>query len=60
MKMSVAECKTVDEKKQIIPSVTPVMTQDRYAQIKSVTEGQVRGQVEKRHLPILKIGGCAW
>ncbi|WP_228739351.1 hypothetical protein [Marinobacter arenosus] len=53
---SVAECKTVDEQKQIILIATPVMTQDRYAQLTGLTEGQVRGQIEKGHLPSLKIG----
>ena len=33
VKISVAECKTVDEQKQIILIATPVMTQDRYAQL---------------------------
>tara|TARA_R110002096_G_scaffold355290_2_gene548500 strand:+ start:6551 stop:6799 length:249 start_codon:yes stop_codon:yes gene_type:complete len=53
---SVAECKTVDEQKQIILLATPVMTQERYSQLTGLTEGQVRGQVEKGHLPSLKIG----
>ena len=53
---SVAEWKTVDEQKQIILLATPVMTQDRYAQLTGLTEGQVRGQIEKGHLPSLKIG----
>lgn len=45
MDFSVAECKTVDEQKQIILLATPVMTQDRYAQLTGLTEGQVRGQL---------------
>ena len=53
---SVAECKTVDEQKQIILLATPVMTQERYSQLTGLTEGQVRGQIEKGHLPSLKIG----
>lgn len=56
MQISVAECKTVDEQKQIILLATPVMTQERFAQLSGLTEGQVRGQVEKGHLPSLKIG----
>jgi len=56
VEFSVAECKTVDEQKQIILLATPVMTQDRYAQLTGLTEGQVRGQIEKGHLPSLKIG----
>jgi len=53
---SVAECKTVDEQKQIIVLATPVMTQERFAQLTGLTEGQVRGMIEKGHLPSLKIG----
>lgn len=56
MEFSVAECKTVDEQRQIILLATPVMTHDRYAQLTGLTEGQVRGQVEKGHLPPLNIG----
>ena len=56
MKFSVAECKTVDEQKQIILLATPVMTQERFAQLTGLTEGQVRGMIEKGHLPSLKIG----
>ncbi len=48
---SVAECKTVDEKKQIFLSATSVMTQERFAQLTGVSEGQVRGMIEKGHLP---------
>jgi hypothetical protein len=33
VKISVAECKTVDEQKQIILPATLVMTQDRYAHL---------------------------
>lgn len=46
----------MDEQKQIILLATPVMTQERYSQLTGLTEGQVRGQVEKGHLPSLKIG----
>lgn len=56
MQFSVAECKTVDEQKQIILLATPVMTQERFAQLTGLTEGQVRGMIEKGHLPSLKIG----
>lgn len=56
MQISVAECKTVDEQKQIILLATPVMTQERFAQLTGLTEGQVRGMIEKGHLPSLKIG----
>ena len=56
MQNSVAECKTVDEQKQIILLATPVMTQERFAQLTGLTEGQVRGMIEKGHLPSLKIG----
>ncbi len=53
---SVTECKTVDEQKHVILIATPVMTQERFAQLSGLTEGQVRGQIEKGHLPSLKIG----
>lgn len=56
MNFSVAECKTVDEQKQIILLATPVMTQERFAQLTGLTEGQVRGMIEKGHLPSIKIG----
>jgi len=46
----------VDEQKQIILLATPVMTQERFAQLTGLTEGQVRGMIEKGHLPSLKIG----
>ncbi|MGM0769963.1 MAG: hypothetical protein ACQEV6_18285 [Pseudomonadota bacterium] len=46
----------MDEQKQIILLATPVMTQERYSQLTGLTEGQVRGQIEKGHLPSLKIG----
>lgn len=45
----------MDEQKQIILLATPVMTQDRYVQLTGLTEGQVRGQIEKGHLPSLKV-----
>jgi hypothetical protein len=32
------------------------MTQERFAQLSGLSEGQVRGQIEKGHLPSLKIG----
>ncbi|MEA1080762.1 helix-turn-helix domain-containing protein [Marinobacter qingdaonensis] len=32
------------------------MTQERFAQLTGLTEGQVRGMIEKGHLPSLKIG----
>lgn len=35
---------------------TPVMTQERFAQLSGLTEGQVRGMIEKGHLPSIKIG----
>lgn len=54
--LSLAEYGTVDEQKQIVLIATPVMTQDRYAQLRGLMEGQVRGQIEKGHLPSLKIG----
>lgn len=34
----------------------PVMTQERFAQLSGLTEGQVRGMIEKGHLPSVKIG----
>jgi len=46
----------VDEQKHVILIVTPVMTQERFAQLSGLTEGQVRGQIEKGHLPSLKVG----
>ncbi len=46
----------MDEQKQIILIATPVMSQERYAQLTGLTEGQVRGQIEKGQLPSLKIG----
>jgi len=46
----------VDEQKNIILIPTPVMTQERFAQLTGLTEGQVRGMIEKGHLPSLKIG----
>ena len=56
MNYSVAECRKVDEQKNIILIPTPVMTQERFAQLTGLTEGQVRGMIEKGHLPSLKIG----
>ncbi len=32
------------------------MTQERFAQLSGLTEGQVRGMIEKGHLPSIKIG----
>jgi hypothetical protein len=46
----------VDEQKHVILIATPVMTQERFAQLSGLTEGQVRGQIEKGHLPSLKVG----
>lgn len=46
----------MDEQKHVILIATPVMTQERFAQLSGLTEGQVRGQIEKGHLPSLKIG----
>lgn len=46
----------MDEQKHIHLISTPVMTQERFAQLSGLTEGQVRGQIEKRHLPSIKIG----
>lgn len=40
MQSSVAECKTVDEQKQIILLATPVITQERFAQRTGLTEGR--------------------
>lgn len=34
----------------------PVMTQERFAQLSGLTEGQIRGMIEKGHLPSMKIG----
>jgi hypothetical protein len=46
----------VDEQKHIHLISTPVMTQERFAQLSGLTEGQVRGQIEKGHIPSVKIG----
>jgi len=46
----------VDEQKHVVLIATPVMTQERFAQLSGLTEGQVRGQIDKGHLPSLKIG----
>lgn len=46
----------MDEQKHVILIATPVMTQERFAQLSGLTEGQVRGQIEKGHLPSLKVG----
>lgn len=46
----------MDEQKHVILIATPVMTQERFAQLSGLTEGQVRGQIEKGHLPSFKIG----
>lgn len=46
----------MDEQKQVILIATPVMTQERFAQLTGLTEGQVRGMIEKGHLPSMKIG----
>jgi len=46
----------VDEQKHIHLISTPVMTQERFSQLSGLTEGQVRGQIEKGHLPSIKIG----
>ncbi|WP_236012291.1 MerR family transcriptional regulator [Marinobacter mangrovi] len=32
------------------------MTQERFAELTGLTEGQVRGMIEKGHLPSLKVG----
>lgn len=56
MKHSVAEWNTVDEQNEFIVLATPVMTQGRFAQLTGLTEGQVRGMVDRGHLPTLKIG----
>ena len=58
MKNSVAECKTVDEQKQVVLISTPVVTQDRFAELTGLTVGQVRGMVEKGHLPSIKLGNA--
>ena len=57
--LCVRQCSRVQNSgraKQIILIATPVMSQERYAQLTGLTEGQVRGQIEKGHLPSLKIG----
>lgn len=46
----------MDEQKQLILIATPVMTQERFSQLSGLTEGQVRGQIEKGHLPSIKVG----
>ncbi|ONF42340.1 hypothetical protein BTO32_16240 [Marinobacter lutaoensis] len=46
----------MDEQKHIILMATPVMTQERFAQLTGLTEGQVRGMIDKGHLPSMKIG----
>lgn len=46
----------MDEQKQIILLATPVMTQERFAQLTGLTEGQVRGMIDKGHLPSVKLG----
>ena len=46
----------MDEQKHVILIATPVMTQERFAQLSGLSEGQVRGQIEKGHLPSVKIG----
>ena len=46
----------MDEQKHVVLIATPVMTQERFAQLSGLTEGQVRGQIDKGHLPSLKIG----
>ncbi|WP_100638132.1 hypothetical protein [Marinobacter salexigens] len=46
----------MDEQKQVFMAGIPVMTQERFAQLSGLTEGQVRGMIEKGHLPSIKIG----
>lgn len=53
---SVTECRKVDEQKHVFMGSIPVMTQERFSQLSGLTEGQVRGMIEKGHLPSIKIG----
>lgn len=48
----------MDEQKQVMLLATPVMTQERFAQLTGLTVGQVRGMVEKGHLPSFKAGNA--
>lgn len=38
----------------LLPS--PVMTRDRFAEVSGLREGQIRGQIERGHLPVFSIG----
>lgn len=48
----------MDEQKQIIVLSTPIVTQERFSKLTGLTEGQVRGMVEKGHLPSFKAGNA--
>lgn len=46
----------MDEQKQIVMIPVPVMSQERFAELTGLSEGQVRGMIEKGHLPSMKCG----
>ena len=44
----------MDEHKHIVMIPVPVMTKERFAEMTGLSEGQVRGMIEKGHLPSIK------
>ncbi|WP_097458975.1 MerR family transcriptional regulator [Mangrovitalea sediminis] len=48
----------MDEQKPLAFNLVPIMTQERFAELTGLTPGQVRGMVEKGHLPSVKVGGA--
>ena len=48
----------MDEQKPLAFNLVPIMTQERFAELTGLTPGQVRGMIEKGHLPSLKLAGA--
>lgn len=46
----------MDEQKQIVMIPVPVMSQERFAELTGLSEDQVRGMIEKGHLPLINCG----
>ncbi|WP_295720433.1 DNA-binding protein [uncultured Halovibrio sp.] len=46
----------MDEQKHIVMIPVPVMSKERFAEMTGLSEGQVRGMIEKGHLPSMKCG----
>ncbi|MCG8517507.1 MAG: hypothetical protein MI794_05900 [Pseudomonadales bacterium] len=58
MKISVTEWRIVDEQKGLVVLAAPVVTKEKFAEQTGLTVGQVRGMIEKGHLPSLKVGNA--